>query len=91
MIRSEAYEWAYKNWDWLYKEEGDKTIPDYPRYMAYYINNKEDAKKFKKFFSLHEKEKILARDIKIAYAEIDARLALIDSDKDKIYEYIYKK
>lgn len=88
VIRSEAFDWVYKNWDWLYKEEGDKTIPDYPRYMAYFVQNDEDARKFKRFFSKHEKEKILARDIAVAYAEIASRLRLIKADKEEIYEYL---
>ena len=91
VIRSEAFDWVYKNWDWLYKEEGDKTIPDYPRYMAYFVQTEEDAKKFRRFFAAHEKEKILARDIAIAYSEIDARLKLIQSDKPALVDYLGKK
>ncbi len=88
VIRSEAFDWVYNNWDWLYKEEGDKTIPDYPRYMAYFVQTDEDAKKYKQFFAQHEKEKILARDITIAYVEIDARLQLIKDDKQAIIDYL---
>jgi len=87
-IRDEAFRWAFDNWDWLYQEEGDKTIPDYPRYMAYYAQTDEEAKMFRDFFEPHRKEKILARDIAIAFAEIDARLKLIASDKDEIYKYL---
>ena len=35
----------------------------------------------------HKDEKILARDVAVAYAEIDARLKLISSDKDDIHNY----
>ena len=87
-IRKEAFDWAYKNWEWLYKEEGDKTIADYPRYMAYYAQTDEEAAKFKEFFKRHAKEKILARDIAVAFSEIDARLKLIASDKAEIYAYL---
>ena len=89
-IRSEAFQWAYDNWCWLYEQEGDKTIADYPRYMAYYAQTEEEAKQFHDFFEKHKKEKILARDIAIAFAEIDARLKLISSDKDEIYAYLAK-
>ncbi len=87
LIREDALKWVYDNWSWLYEEEGDKTIFEYPRFMAAFIRTSVDAEAFKEFFAQHENEKILARDIAVAYAEIDARLRLIKSDKDKIYEY----
>ena len=87
-IRDEAFQWAFDNWDWLYQEEGDKTIPDYPRYMAAFVRTAADAKAYEEFFSKHEKEKILARDVSVAYAEIAARLRLIKSDKEDIYGYL---
>ena len=87
-VRSEAFQWAYDNWDWLYEQEGDKTIPDYPRYMAYYAQKEEDVAKFKAFFEPRKRETILARDVAVAFAEIDARMKLINSDKQAIYEYL---
>lgn len=87
-IRKEVFHWAYDNWDWLYGEEGDKTISEYPRYMAAFVRTIGDANDFEKFFSQHEDKKILARDIAVAYAEIDARLRLIKNDKNGIYEYL---
>ena len=87
-IRKETFNWVYENWDWLYKEEGDKTIADYPRYMAAFVRTIGDASDFEKFFSQHENEKILARDIAVAYTEINSRLRLIKKDKDAVYGYL---
>ena len=87
-IRKECFRWVYDNWDWLRKEEGDKTIPDYPRYMAAFVRTASDASDYEKFFGQHEGEKILARDIAVAYAEINARLRLIKRDRGGIYEYL---
>ncbi|MCQ2570787.1 MAG: M1 family metallopeptidase [Candidatus Saccharibacteria bacterium] len=87
-IREEAFDWVYKNWDWLRKEEGDKTISEYPRYMAAFIRTIGDANNFENFFGQYEKEKILERDIAVAYAEIDARLKLIKDDRKAIYEFL---
>ncbi|MBR5418635.1 M1 family metallopeptidase [Candidatus Saccharibacteria bacterium] len=87
-VRSEAFDWVYDNWEWLRQAEGDKTIPDYPRYMAYYVQTEKDAEKYREFFKKRSKEKILARDVAVAFAEIDARLKLIASDKDAIYKYL---
>ena len=90
-IRDDAFEWAYKNWDWLYEQEGDKTIPDYPRYMAMYARTEHSAQRFKEFFKQHEDEPILSRDVHVAYTEIDARLHLINSDKQAIFDYLAEK
>ncbi|MBR3176662.1 M1 family metallopeptidase [Candidatus Saccharibacteria bacterium] len=87
-VRKECFDWVFNNWDWLYKEEGDKTIPDYPRYMAAFVRTAADARVYEEFFSKHEKEKILARDVSVAYAEIAARLRLIKADKEEIYGYL---
>jgi len=87
-IRKESFRWVYDNWDWLREAEGDKTISEYPRYMAAFVRTISDASDYEKFFSQYENEKILARDIAVAYAEIDARLRLIKSDKDDIYRYL---
>ena len=91
IVKNEALEWMYKNWDWLYEDEGDKTIPEYPRFAASYIRKEAEAEKFKKFFDQHKDEKILSRDVAVAYSEIDARLALIASDQAAVIDYLLKK
>ena len=88
VVKNDALEWMYQKWDWIYEEEGDKTIPEYPRFSATYIRKKEEAEKFKKFFDAHVNEKILNRDILVAYSEIDARLALIAADQAAVFEYL---
>lgn len=88
LVKNETLDWLYRNWDWLYREEGDKTIPEYPRYAANYIRKPEEAEKFKRFFNQHKDEKILARDVVIAYSEIDARLKLIATDRPAILDYL---
>ena len=88
VVKNDALEWMYQKWDWIYEEEGDKTIPEYPRFSATYIRKKEEAEKFKKFFDAHVNEKILNRDILVAYSEIDARLVLIAADQAAIFEYL---
>ena len=87
-VRNEAFDWLYQNWDWVYEDEGDKTIPEYPRYSAHYVRRLEEAEKFKQFFDRYKKEAILTRDVSIAYAEIDARIALIISDQSAVFDYL---
>ena len=88
VIKDEALDWMFKNWDWLRKEEGDKTIPDYPRYVASLIRRPEEAERFKTFFNQYKDESILTRDINVAFSEIDARLELIKKDQPAIFNYL---
>ena len=88
VIKDEAFEWMFKNWDWLRKEEGDKTIPDFPRYTANFVRRPEEAAKYRKFFEQYQDENILSRDIKVAFAEIDSRLKLIAADQAAIFDYL---
>ena len=88
LVKNDALDWMYQNWDWLYQDEGDKTISEYPRYAASYIRKDNEAEKFKKFFDQHKEEKILARDVAIAYSEIDARLRLIATDQAAVFDYL---
>ena len=88
LVKNEALDWLFENWDWVYQDEGDKTIPEYPRYAANYIRKAEEAEKYKQFFNQHKDENILKRDIAIAYSEIDARLALIASDQAAVFDYL---
>jgi len=91
VVKNDALDWMYHNWDWLYEDEGDKTIPEYPRYAASYIRKAKEAEKFKAFFDQHKDEKILSRDVAVAYSEIDARLKLIASDQPAIFDYLKNK
>ena len=88
LVKNDALDWMYQNWDWLYQDEGDKTISEYPHYAASYIRKDNEAEKFKKFFDQHKEEKILARDVAIAYSEIDARLRLIATDQAAVFDYL---
>ena len=88
ITRDQALDWMYQNWDWLAQSEGDKTIPDYPRLVANIIRSPEDAQRYKEFFSSKQEEPILSRDLGIAFAEIDARLALIRSDGPAVNQKI---
>ena len=91
IIKDEALDWMFENWDWLRKEEGDKTIADYPRYVASIIRRPAEAEKYRQFFQKYEDEPILSRDIKVAYAEIDSRLKLIAADQAAIFRYLAAK
>ena len=79
-----ALAWFYKNWDFLYKSEGDKSIADYPRYIANILNEKEDINQFINFFAPKKDAKILSRTLKIAFAELPAQLKLIEANTEAV-------
>lgn len=83
-----AFAWMYENWEWICKNEGDKTTPEYPRYLAGLIRDEDEARKFKTFFEPHAKEAILERDLAVAFREIDATMRLIQTDKTEVARYL---
>lgn len=78
--RERVLGWLIQNWVYVLKMTGDKSIEDYVRYVAGLIRTPEEAEKFYAFFNPKSDDPILARSIKIAHAEIDARLRLIEHD-----------
>ena len=86
LSKKEAFDWMYENWAWLAEEEGDKTIAEYPRYSASLIRTEEEKTRFREFFEPKLEDRILTRDLKVAFAEIDARLKLIKSDRAAVIE-----
>ena len=86
--QDEVIDWMYKNWEWLEKEEGDKTIADYPRYIATVIRTEAAADKYKEFFKTQLEKPALTRDIKVGIADIDSRLELIKRERAGVFAEI---
>ena len=87
-LTSESLDWMYKNWEWLLREEGEKSIGAYPRYSAMLIKHKSDADKYHEFFDKYLDNPIVAREIKVGYSDIAARMRLIECDTPAIYKYL---
>ena len=85
IIKDEVLDWMCANWDWLRQEEGDKTISEYPRYVANLIRRPNEAEKYKSFFNKYRNETILSRDIAVGISEIDARMKLIETDRPGVF------
>lgn len=75
--RPDTLRWLTKNWDYILKITGDKSVEDYARYAADVIRSDEEAKIFFNFFDQKLDDPILSRTLKVARDQIDARLALI--------------
>ena len=88
--RERALDWLFENWDYVYEINGEKSIEDYPRYLASTIDKKEDADKFFAFFEDKKQNPILARSLNVAKNDIEATLKLIEMDKKGVLNAINK-
>lgn len=88
--RDRALGWLTANWDYIYQINGEKSIEDYPRYFASTIDREADAAQFFDFFTPLASDPVLARALKVAKNDIDARLALIAADKTSVLKAIRK-
>lgn len=86
LTRERAIKWLTEHWDFVVKLTGDKSVEEYPRYAANTIRTPEEAKIFYQFFDTRLDDPILARTLKVARAEIDARLDLIAKDSAAVHE-----
>ena len=86
--KEETLDWLTTHWDYLRRMTGEKSIEDYPRLTASTIKTAAEAAKFFNFFDQYAEEPVLARTLKVAKTEVDARLALINSDKKSIFSKI---
>lgn len=76
----QAFEWLLQNWDYVQKLTGEKSIEDYPRYVASTIRERTEAEQFYQFFDPMKDQPALRRTLEMAQVEIEARLALIEVD-----------
>ncbi|MBR0480491.1 M1 family metallopeptidase [Candidatus Saccharibacteria bacterium] len=83
--RSATINWLYENWGYVEEMNGEKSIEDYPRILAGAIRTAEKAATFDKFFSQHADNPVLKRTLKVAKAEIEARLRLISTDDKAVH------
>ena len=85
VVKEDVFEWLEGHWDFVKKMSGDKSLDNYPRYMAGAIKTKEDFEKYKKFFEPMSDNPALARAIAMGENEIAARLKLIEADQDAVF------
>lgn len=84
--RSLAIDWLYAHWDYVQKLTGDKSVEDYPRCLAGYINTRTNADKFYVFFRAHENTPILKRTLAMAKVGIESRLQLIEQESKLVHD-----
>lgn len=82
--RERTIKWLTEHWDFVVQLTGDKSVEDYARYAANLIRTPAEAQIFYGFFDQKSDDPILTRTLKIAHAEIDARLALIETNRAEV-------
>ena len=84
VVKDLAFEWLTSHWDYVKKISGDKSLDNYPRYMAGSIKTAEDYEEYCEFFEPLSSMPALKRAVEIGKNEIRARLKLIESDKETV-------
>ena len=85
-VKKDVFEWLTKNWEFVREMAGDKTLENYPRYVATSVRTKEEFDEYRKFFEPKKNDPAVARAVEIGMNEIRSQLALIEKDKKTVYE-----
>ena len=86
VVKDLTFEWLGTHWDYVKKISGDKSLDNYPRYMAGSVKTHEDYEKYCEFFEPLSFMPALTRAVEMGKNEIKARLKLIDSDREEVVE-----
>ena len=86
--REKAINWLYDNWNDVVEMTGEKSLEDYPRYLATAIRTTKEAKQFEEFFTPLAENPVLTRTISVAKADIDAKLRLLSMDYDDVHHHL---
>ena len=88
--RKMVWQWLTSHWDFVKKMMGDKSLDAYPRYTANVIRTGEGFEAWREFFEPMREDPALKRAIEIGENEIVARLELIKSDREEVFETLAK-
>ena len=84
VAKAEVFEWLTRNWEYVKKMSGDKSLDNYPRHMAGSVRTDAEADEYDNFFGPLSADPALARAIEMGRNEIASRLKLIHSDQDEV-------
>lgn len=83
--KARAFTWMTRNWDYIKKTGGDKTLSDYPMLTARLARTKDEFAKYTAFFAPMKKDLALSRAIKIGENEIKSRIELIKKYQKSVF------
>lgn len=87
-VKVEVFEWLVKNWEYVKRMSGDKSLENYPRYTANSVRTEKEFEAWKRFFEPMADDLAVARAIEVGENEIRARLELIKKDQAKVFEVL---
>lgn len=87
-VKVEVFEWLVKNWEYVKRMSGDKSLENYPRYTASSVRTEKEFEAWKRFFEPMADDLAVARAIEVGENEIRARLELIKKDQAKVFEVL---
>ncbi|MBR2994931.1 M1 family metallopeptidase [Candidatus Saccharibacteria bacterium] len=82
--KARTFEWLTLNWDFVKKTGGEKTLSDYPMFVAKLARSGVELDKYLEFFGPMRNEPALSRAIEIGENEIRARIKMIDKYGDAV-------
>lgn len=89
--RSEAWKWMREKWDWIEESfASDKSHDYFPRYSASLLDTREQLQEFKDFFTPLRADQSLVRAIDMGILDLEARVDLIERDKQAVVEALQR-
>jgi aminopeptidase N len=90
--RDAAWQWLQENWTWIETTfGGDKSYDDYPRYAATGLSTRDKLDEYVAFFTPMRNQKSLTRVIDMGIREINARVDLIEADRDEVRKSLLER
>ncbi len=86
VAREKVFPWLTEHWDFVAKMAGDKSLDNYPRYIANAVKTEKEFEAYRDFFDPMKKNPALLRAIEVGENEIRAQLKLIEADKAAVYK-----
>ena len=86
VAREKVFLWLTKNWDYVTKMAGDKSLDNYPRYIANAVKTEKEFEAYCDFFDPMKENPALSRAIEVGENEMRAQLKLIKADKAAVYD-----
>lgn len=90
VTKEQAFSWLVSHWDFVKEFSGDKSLDNYPRYTAGTVKTEADFKAWREFFEPLAQDPALKRATKVGRSEIEARLKLIERDRNGVIEAVEK-
>ena len=85
VVKAEVFEWLTHNWEYVKNLAGDKSLDNYPRYIATSVRNEVEYRAWCDFFEPMKDNLALNRAIEVGKREIEARLKLIAADQTAVW------